>query len=518
MPRPSMPSPEGARSAPSSPPNATCRAARQRSGGPSSTRVSIESSWRSVAAEETTSISPSSVRYHQRHPPRRDPPCGGPAQQAPVVGSRLRCHEEAQAVGPEQPQVRSTEGENRAQRDVALGHLGVEPAVHPRRRRDRALVGSPRRTGPQDVTVRAEDGGLFGRGDQMAVVAGARGEEHVAVPLDVGPRGTRPDEGLETVVADGECRKVGGRAEQRMTLPGNAARIGAWCVRQLGRCRGIGQDLLRDTDVIRCRRALMVREHEAVEAGGHRLAGLEGVPGCLEADHGVLVLEPHAGQVAAQPAGPFELERVGAPELGHVERADESPGRPLARHVLTDRQGGAVAGHGEGRHVEVLADVVLGGPHRRARREGDVLGVQEVHDHRLGRPVGDTAVPEPGGPVPGETERRDDGELGGVGGHDRSVRGPLHPAGRILSKERDSRLTPTITPSDHQSRETVLELARGVLKDADTVRLQAGKRAAFGEFCLCPNGIDVHVGERVRSSRRRGRAHPSREPHREGAG
>ena len=69
------------------------------------------------------------------------------------------------------------------------------------------------------------------------------------------------------------------------------------------------------------------------------------------------------------------------------------------RHVLPDPDRDPVPGHVDRSEVEVLADVVLIGPDRGQRGEGDVLGVHQVELDGLGSVVGNADVPEPRGPL-----------------------------------------------------------------------------------------------------------------------
>src|SRR5262249_50748648 len=142
------------------------------------------------------------------------------------------------------------------------------------------------------------------------------------------------------------------------------------------------------------------------EAGGAAPAGSEPHRRVLEHGQRVLVLATHAGQALRfksdgrlpRPRGEaVELERIGAEARRLRERANEYPWMAARdREILSRGYHDAVLGMRERRVIDVLADVVLVGPHAAVVGEGQVLCIEQIDRYVARADILERDLPKPG--------------------------------------------------------------------------------------------------------------------------
>ncbi len=372
---------------------------------------------------------------------------------------------------------------------VPAGQVRQRGARHPARHGERTGVGGGRVAGAQDRAVRPQRGDLLGPGHHVLVVRREERQQRAVVVALHGAPGVRPE-----LLDLGVGRRPGcqGAAEVVRALGSSEPRSGRDRLLRRGRGenrgRGAGEvERLADEPDVRLGRGGRVVLHQ--ETGERRRQVLTGFqpPACrLQGGEGVLVLASPGGQVTAEtrgrPAGAgrqtVHVERIGRPR-DHRCRAGEHAPRGQARlgGVLAHRERRAEAVAVERPDVQVLAHVQLVGAQRPGCREGDVVGVHDIHltgdrsvvEHldvpgpgRAGRVEGEGHLPAEPGVRPADDDQCALPDAHG-GARPRTEHRP-RPVGRAVAK-----------PQLQQSRG---EGRGGVLHQLDPVGAEGGRRAA----------------------------------------
>ncbi len=237
----------------------------------------------------------------------------------------------------------------------------------------------------------AEDAHLLGPGDHVFVVGGEERQQRAVLPaLDGAPR-ARPE-----LLDLGVGHRPGGQGAVEVVRAGGGGECRTGRGLPLGQHRrehrrhGAGevQRLVDEPDVGVGRGVRVVGDQETGERRRQAMTGLQPPPFGLQGGEGVLVLPSPRGQVAAEARGGLpgpcrqtvHVEGIGRPR-DHRGRAREHAPRGQARlgEVLAHRERRAEAVAVERRDVEVLAHVQLVGAQHPGCREGDVVGVHDVH-------------------------------------------------------------------------------------------------------------------------------------------
>ena len=320
---------------------------------------------------------------------------GRRVEQLPAPGE---FNENALAVAAEKSEVAVTGAEEAVDAHVALRDHRVEHAAHPRRGRQRRLVGHKRCARAQQVPVGPQRRKLFLPQDHMAAAAGEKRKHPPLLGLGVAVLAAEMAGDFRVVQI--ERLEHGSQREKR-----RRAAL-SWSDSTRNRRHGLGQRERRvGLGEIGVRRGGRVIRLEPCEKPARSfLARRERERRVLHRGHRVLALQARARQplrqrrrALARARGEAEkLERVRRERNAPAERPDEKPREASAHGLVLPRGHHAPAlGVIQRGVVHVLADVKLVEPHGAFVGERDVLRVDEVARRGRGAGIFDLDVPEP---------------------------------------------------------------------------------------------------------------------------